>query len=553
MIAPNISPAVLTDKLQHQIASIFPTADQIPEAFRLRASINQREYLINGELRYWDGEVETVVSPIHMQTNGELMPVTIGCFPLMTEQESLTALNAAVAAYDRGRGLWPTMSVAQRIEHVQDFAYRMEEKRNEVVQLLMWEICKSYKDSQKEFDRTIGYIEDTIDALKNLDRVSSRFEISEGVIGQIRRAPLGVVLCMGPSNYPLNETFTLLIPALIMGNTVVLKLPRPGVLPCTPLLEAFQKAFLPGVINTVYGVGRVVTPPLMASGELSAFAFIGSSRATNTLEKQHPKLNRLRTIYGLEAKNPAIILPDADLDLTVQECILGTLSYNGQRCTALKILFVHRQIAEAFLERLAAAIAHLKVGMPWDEGVMITPLPEAGKPQYFTDLVEDAVRQGATVINAGGGTINATFFYPAVVYPVTPAMRLYSEEQFGPVIPVMPYDDLETPIEYIVHSNYGQQVSIFGQDIDAIANLVDPLVNQVSRVNINSQCQRGPDTFPFTGRKDSAEGTLSVSDALRSFSIRALVAAKETDLNKSLITQIVRDRKSNFLSTDFIL
>jgi glyceraldehyde-3-phosphate dehydrogenase (NADP+) len=132
-------------------------------------------------------------------------------------------------------------------------------------------------------------------------------------------------------------------------------------------------------------------------------------------------------------------------------------------------------------------------------------------------------------------------------------MRLYSEEQFGPVIPVMPYDDLETPIEYIVHSNYGQQVSIFGQDIDAIANLVDPLVNQVSRVNINSQCQRGPDTFPFTGRKDSAEGTLSVSDALRSFSIRALVAAKETDLNKSLITQIVRDRKSNFLSTDFIL
>jgi glyceraldehyde-3-phosphate dehydrogenase (NADP+) len=105
----------------------------------------------------------------------------------------------------------------------------------------------------------------------------------------------------------------------------------------------------------------------------------------------------------------------------------------------------------------------------------------------------------------------------------------------------------------MIHSNYGQQVSIFGSDPDQIASLIDPLVNQVCRVNINSQCQRGPDTFPFTGRKDSAEGTLSVSDALRVFSIRTLVAAKHTDLNKTIITRIVRDHKSKFLATDFIL
>ncbi|MFM7787938.1 MAG: aldehyde dehydrogenase family protein, partial [Microcystis panniformis] len=154
-----------------------------------------------------------------------LVAAKIGHFPLLSEQESLAALNAAVTAYNRGRGVWPTLSVAQRIEHLQDFTYRMQEQRDEVVNILMWEIGKSYADSQKEFDRTLDYIRDTIDALKNLDRVSSRFEIVEGVIGQIRRAPLGVVLCMGPSNYPLNETFTLLIPALIMGNTVVVKTP----------------------------------------------------------------------------------------------------------------------------------------------------------------------------------------------------------------------------------------------------------------------------------------------------------------------------------------
>jgi glyceraldehyde-3-phosphate dehydrogenase (NADP+) len=107
-------------------------------------------------------------------------------------------------------------------------------------------------------------------------------------------------------------------------------------------------------------------------------------------------------------------------------------------------------------------------------------------------------------------------------------------------------------MRYVMESNYGQQVSIFGTDPDRIAELVDPLVNQVCRVNINSQCQRGPDTFPFTGRKDSAEGTLSVSDALRVFSIRTLVAAKEGPVNEALLTRILRERRSRFLSTDFL-
>jgi aldehyde dehydrogenase (NAD+) len=95
-------------------------------------------------------------------------------------------------------------------------------------------------------------------------------------------------------------------------------------------------------------------------------------------------------------------------------------------------------------------------------------------------------------------------------------------------------------------------VSVFSQDPETIGRLVDPLVNQVCRVNINCQCQRGPDVFPFTGRKDSAEGTLSVTDALRSFSIRSMVAAKHTDGSKSLLTNIVREHRSNFINTGFI-
>jgi acyl-CoA reductase-like NAD-dependent aldehyde dehydrogenase len=207
---------------------------------------------------------------------------------------------------------------------------------------------------------------------------------------------------------------------------------------------------------------------------------------------------------------------------------------------------------DSFLEQLAEAVGKLKYGMPWEKGVALTPLPEPGKPAYLKEIIADAEASGAKVINQGGGSALESFVYPAILYPVNKDMKVYREEQFGPVIPVVPFDDVEEPIQYLIESTHGQQVSVFSKDAEEVASLIDPLVNQVSRVNINCQCQRGPDVFPFTGRKDSAEGTLSVVDALRSFSIRSLVATKLNDTNKQLINEIVSDDTSNFLSTKYI-
>lgn len=110
-------------------------------------------------------------------------------------------------------------------------------------------------------------------------------------------------------------------------------------------------------------------------------------------------------------------------------------------------------------------------------------------------------------------------------------MHVYQEEQFGPVIPVKPFNDIQVLLDEIADSNYGQQVSLFGKDVYELSPLIDTLVNLVCRVNLNSACQRGPDVFPFTGRKDSAVATLSVHDALRSFSIRTFVASKDNAYN----------------------
>ncbi|NTV48615.1 MAG: NADP-dependent glyceraldehyde-3-phosphate dehydrogenase [Geobacteraceae bacterium] len=533
--------------------ALFPDENQLPKQYRNWQPTRQDYYLIDGNLRRWEGAMQEVYSPVCTRTAKGCQQKLIGVAPQLTETAALEALAVAVRAYSNGRGVWPTMSVGERIQSVQLLTAAMIHKRAEIVLFLQWEIGKSLQEAEREFDRTITYVHETLEALKELDRVSSRFVIQQGIIGQIRRAPLGVVLCMGPYNFPLYETFTTLIPALLMGNTIVLKPPRFGILVFQPLLEALRDSFPAGVINTVYGEGETVVPPLMASGQVDVLGFIGTHRVADALRAVHPRPHRLRCVLGLDAKNPAIILPDADLELAVAECIQGSLAYNGQRCTALKIMYVHRSIADDFLLRMSSGISALKCGMPWDEGVIITPLPEPEKPSYLEGLVTDAKAHGARVVNKGGGARNGSFFYPALLFPVTPAMRIYNEEQFGPVIAVVPFDDIQEPIEYVVASNYGQQASIFGQNTDLMSQLVDALVNQVCRININSQCQRSPDSFPFNGRKNSADGTQSVADALRIFSIRIVVAARETAANRDIITSIVRERKSHFLSTDYML
>ena len=516
--------------------------------------IHCTQYLVDGELKTWEGGRSDVFSAIYTENqDGEVGPTLLGSIPDMETDAALDALNAAEKAFNRGQGLWPTMKVKDRLKCLENFAEKMKEHREEVVELLMWEIAKNKADSYKEFDRTVDYIYDTIEAYKKLDRKSAKFDKQAGIHAHIRRGPLGVVLCLGPYNYPLNETFCLLIPAIIMGNTAIFKPAKHGVLLITPLLKAFHESFPPGVVNIVFGRGRKIASPIMQTGKIDVLALIGHSSSAVALQDLHPFKNRLRLVLGLEAKNPGIILPDADLDLTIKECISGTLSYNGQRCTALKILFVHESIVDEFNSRFAKAVDALNYGLPWEDGAFLTPLPEPSKPEYIQSLLKDAKAKGAKILNKKGGQLTHNYSYPAVLYPVNSEMDVYHEEQFGPVIPIMSYKDINEPLDIMAASEYGQQVSLFGRDIRKIGPLVDVLANLVCRVNLNSACQRGPDVYPFTGRKNSAVSTLSVFDALRSFSIRTFVAAKDNSYNNEILDALMDSKDSNFVNTEYLL
>jgi len=295
-------------------------------------------------------------------------------------------------------------------------------------------------------------------------------------------------------------------------------------------------------------------PPIMETGKVDILAFIGSSKAADALVRQHPQPHRLKSLLSLDAKNLGIVLPDADIKVAVKECVLGSTSYNGQRCTAIKLMMVHKKVVDSFIEEFCAGISGLTAGTPFGKHA-ITPLASV-KPDYMNELVEDAKEKGAKVINTSGANWDRTIFFPAVVYPVNKDMKIWKEEQFGPVLPIAVYENISEVYDYMEKMHFGQQSAIFtsqeaaAKPTQELSELLDACALSTCRVNINVQCSRGPDCYPFAGRRSSALGTLSVTEALRAVSVETLVAAKKREIierasDSSAIFHSYRSRKTS--------
>jgi glyceraldehyde-3-phosphate dehydrogenase (NADP+) len=454
--------------------------------------------------------------------------ISIGKFEMASEEVAMQALEAAEHAYKYGRGTWARMSIESRCKHMEAFAGDLEKKTEEIAQLLMWEIAKNVKDAHSEVTRTIAYIHTACKEAKALAQAESKWEEQQGIMCQIRHLPVGVVMASSPFNYPLNEAYTTFIPAMLMGNSVIVRAPRNGTTPHFPTLELFAKHFPRGTIQFLTGSGREVMGALIQTGRVDAVAFIGTASSARGLLKNAANPQRLRVMYEGEAKDAAILLPDADLDVAVESCATGMSSFNGQRCTATKMIWVHESQAEEFLKKLSEKIDSMKLGMPWDESVKITPLCEDSKPAYIKELIVDALSKGAHIVNNGGKCFK-TLSTLTILAPANKHMRIWSEEQFGPVTPVAIYTDIQEPIDYVLLSEYGLQSAVFGYDEVVLGRVVDALSYHVGRVNINAPDQRGPDVFPFTGRGNSALGILNAAEGLKFFSVPTMVAAKTED------------------------
>lgn len=450
--------------------------------------------------------------------------------PKMTQNESLAILESSKWAWDEKRGERPRKSIAQRCEVIQAFMQDMKKIRSEVVEDLMFEIAKNRTAAENEFDRTVEYIDATLKEAKKLS-----VDYSDGSWAKIstEKDPLGVTLCMSPYNYPLNETFTTFIPALVMGNVAILKPARYGVAFWKHFLPLFQKHFPKGVVNTVYWDGKEVITPLMQSGEIDVLAFIWSNRVAKIIASQHPNIHALTQVLGMWAKNPMIITDTADIDAAVTSAIQWALSYNWQRCTAHKTLRVHKTIYDTFVAQFVDQVQKLTIWMPhtyytsanctWfhiDEKIApaITPLPEPWKIQEMHKYIQDAVSKGATILNKDWWDFYHRLMVPAVLWWVEQGMLIDAEEQFGPVVPITKYSEIDESIKWMIDSPFGQQASIYTNNAVEYEHFKRQVRWQISRLNHNRKCQRWPDHVAFAWTKWSAVGTLSISEALLRFS-----------------------------------
>lgn len=415
----------------------------------------------------------------------------VGSAPALSQADIETAFDAAKKAQPE----WASKSVEERCSIMLEFADKLDGKAEELASIMVEEIAKSFNDAKVEVQRTSKLIRNVVEEYRKLYQAEVFFpELNKEVT--IYRKALGVVLAISPFNYPINLSMAKIAPALVSGNTVVFKGATNGTIAGSVIADIFDEMNLPkGVFNFVTGRGREIGSSLYTDKNINAISFTGGEKVGQEISDNASMAIQILELGG---KDVGIVRKDADLDLTATQIIKGGFSYSGQRCTAIKRVFVHSEVQEKLLEKVVAKVKDLKVGKAADNA-FITHVINESSANYIMDLVNDAIDKGArplTEIKREGNLI-----WPIVLDKVTPDMRIAWEEQFGPVVPFLTVDNDDEAIKLANQSKYGLQSSIFTQDIDTAIEMAHKM--EVGSLNINGSSQRGPDILPFTGVKKS--------------------------------------------------
>lgn len=443
----------------------------------------------------------------------------VGKIQSMNERE----VDASIQNSHLSQLSWGETPINKRSEILHRAADILSNKVDFLVSILQKEIAKDKKSSISEIQRTVDFIRFVAEEGKHLhgETVSSENfpGFNKNKISFVTRVPIGVVLAISPFNYPINLSASKIAPALIAGNSVVLKPPTQGAISTLYLAEIFNEAGIPkGVLNTVTGKGSIIGDYLVTHKDINFINFTGSSDIGKHIAVVAGMVPMLMELGG---KDAALVLKDADLEKTADNIVSGAYSYSGQRCTAVKRVLVEETIADELVLELKERVEKLKVGNPEDE-VDITPLINNEAADYVEGLIKDAIVKGATMLTPSKRKGN--LIYPVLFDKVTTDMRLAWEEPFGPVLPIIRVKNIDEAIVIANSSQYGLQSSIFTRDINKAFYIANKL--EVGTVQINNKTERGPDNFPFLGVKSSGLGTQGVR-----YSIEAMSRPKAIVLN----------------------
>ncbi len=393
--------------------------------------------------------------------------------------------------------------------------------------LLVREIGKSVGESKSEIVRTAeltDYFADEVQSIHGETIESDDFPgYDKGTTAMVERVAHGVVLCIAPFNYPVNLAASKIVPALLMGNTVIFKPPTQGGVSGLHLARIFEKAGIPpNIFACVTGTGKEIGDYLVSHKNVDAVAFTGSSDTGVAIAGRAPMKPLLFECGG---NNPAVIFPDADMNLTAREIVKGGFSYAGQRCTAIKYVLATRGVLDVLLPAVLVQMKELiHVGDPRSpETKLVGPVISPDIAQIIQGWIDESVGLGATI--AAGGTHENAYIQPTVLTGVSPTMPVVVKEVFGPVVSFIEISGMGDAATIINQARFGLQACVFTKDEGT--GLVFAKSLHVGTVQINGSPQRGPDHFPFLGVKQSGIGVQGVR-----YSLEALSRLKPVVLNK---------------------
>lgn len=316
-----------------------------------------------------------------------------------------------------------------------------------------------------------------------------------------------MVLCIPPFNYPVNLAVSKIGPALIAGNSVVLKPPTQGSVASVHMIQCFHKAGIPsGLINLTTGRGSEIGDYLTMHPQVNCISFTGGSTGIEISKK----VGMIPLQMELGGKDVCIVCQDGDIDLAIKNIVKGGFSYSGQRCTAVKIVMVEEPIADKVAEGVINEVNGLSVGKP-EDNCFITPVISKSSADYIEGLIMDAKDKGARL--HADYRREGNLIWPLVVDDVTKDMRLAWEEPFGPVVPIMRVKSIDEAIDHCNLSEFGLQGCVFTQDINKAIAISDAM--ETGTIQVNSAPARGPDHFPFQGFRNSGIGSQGIKNSLQ--------------------------------------
>lgn len=413
------------------------------------------------------------------------------------EAEALAAIDAAEAVGDA----WARTTVIERAELLQRVASILEQRRDEIVDVLIDEAGSLPIKAHFEVNYCIN--------LCNSAAADARYLFGEtlpltqpGQLGFTLRKPLGVVVGISPFNVPLLLAMKKICLALAAGNTFVLKPSEETPVVGLKIASLFEEAGLPaGVLNVIPGPAEALGDVLIADPRVKLVSFTGSTRVGKRIGAEAARHLKKFTLE-MGGKSPMIVLADADFDYAVESAAFGAFFHQGQACMAGSRIIVEAPLYDRFVDAFTQRVKGYKVGNPREEGVQIGPLIRSSQCGMIAGQIADAVAAGARLTTGGGHERH--YFEPTVLADVTPEMRIFAEESFGPVTSIVRAEDADHALELANDSDYGLSAAIVTNDLQRAIAFAAELDSGM--VHINDCTLSDEPHVPFGGVKNSGYG-----------------------------------------------